>query len=104
MEPETDTTNTTDPNDPMATLAELSRKLCEVNERLAKAERGRDEAEKALAAQQGVSKRALDDLREMGAVLKSFLDEYSASPAHQRALRAAQALQRSAALVSGGAS
>ncbi len=97
MEPEIDTT------DPMLTIAELSRKLVEANDRLAKAERTRDEAEKALAAQQALTKRALDDLRETGAVLKSFVDEYSASPAHQRALRAAHVLQRSAAIV-GGAS
>lgn len=83
MEPEIDTT------DPMATIAELSRRLCEADERRAAAQA---DAEKARA-----------ELREACVLLKAYVDDYAATVAHQRALRAGAVLQRAAAVV-GGAS
>jgi len=97
MEPEIDMV------DPMATIAELSRRLCETNAKLEEATEARSVAERERSAAMADAEKARAELREACTLLKSYVDDYVATPTHQRALRAGAALQRAAALV-GGAS
>lgn len=97
MEPEIDTM------DPMATIAELSRRLCAANTKLDELEAARAAAEGASIAAKADAEKARAELREACVLLKSYVDDYAATAAHQRALRAGAVLQRAAAIV-GGAS
>lgn len=97
MEPEIDTT------DPMATIAELSGQLCAANTKLDDLEAARVAAEGASIVAKADAEKARAELREACALLKAYVDDYAATAAHQRALRAGAVLQRAAAIV-GGAS